>query len=289
MGRPLAPAHQDPVKQQKRERERLKKQRAAQRAAEAAENGVCPAPLKHGPKPLPDEAVSAGHRQKRARKAVKAAVAVVTGAGLPDLAAAAGAIESVAAMAAENAAATQAAAAQQAAAEQAVAEAAVEAIKAAATEAAAAELEAAINQVAACVAAVEVAMGEVCEEMVSELTAAEAERQRVAQAWARKIAPDRGYVDEARSRSNAREQHTCFICLDTLDSNLPTDSYMPCCRNHVHKACIQTWHAMGQDKTGKHVLKAPRIGGGWKPVAMERLHNCPFCNYHLSSARVPRV
>jgi hypothetical protein len=59
------------------------------------------------------------------------------------------------------------------------------------------------------IAAVKAAMGEVLEEVISELTAVEAERQRVAQAWARKIhgkiAPDRGYVDE-RTRA-ARMLH----------------------------------------------------------------------------------
>ena len=58
---------------------------------------------------------------------------------------------------------------------------------------------------ASSIAAVKAAMGEVLEEVISELTAVEAERQRVAQAWARKLAPDRGYVDE-RTRA-ARMLH----------------------------------------------------------------------------------
>ena len=91
IGRPLAPAHQDPLKQQKREKERLKKQRAAQRAAEAAESGMCraAAPLKHGPTPRPDDCVSAKHCQRRFRTAVEAAAAAFTSAGLPDFAVAA--------------------------------------------------------------------------------------------------------------------------------------------------------------------------------------------------------
>jgi hypothetical protein len=187
-------------------------------------------------------------------------------------------------MAAERAAA-KSAAAEQAAAEAAAEATAEAAIEAAATEAAAAEIEAAIIQVAACVAAVEAAMGEVLGVMVSELTEVEADRQRVAQAWARKIAPDRGYVDEARSRSNARERHACFIC---LDSDLPTDSYMPCCQHHVHRACIARWHGLGRD-ISKHQVKGPNQYGGWKPVDLARVHDCPHCGQHIPSARVPRL
>ena len=288
-GAPLKPAHSDPLKQAKREKERLARQgsreRAAQRAVVAKETGVALLTPRRGPTPLPDEQVSRGHRQKRARLAVKAAAAAVTAAGLPDFAVAA--IESmVETSVIEHAAATQAAA-EQAAAEQAAVEAAIKvAIEAAATEAAAAEIEVAIEQAAASMVAERAeAIGEAVEGMLASLEKAEAERLRLERRLARELMADRGFVDEARSRSDARIDLTCFICMD-VDSH--ADAYMPCCLHRVHRACIQRWHSMGQDKT-KHQISAPKQGGGWKPVAMARVHGCPHCRSERLSARVPRV
>ena len=242
-----------------------------------------------GGRPTQGDSPKPATLQRRKRTAAALALIHSTDAGLPDFATsfeAATTLECTGVTTYDWMAAEPAAAAEQDF-EHAAAEAAAEpTIEAAAAVAAAAETEAAMEQVAACVVGERAELRAVVEAMVATVATAEAERRRKAQAWARQIAPDRGYVDEARSRSNARDQHTCFVCLDT---DIPTDSYMPCCRNHVHKACIQTWHAMGQDKTGKHELKAPRIGGGWKPVVMERLHKCPVCNSHLLSARVPRI
>ena len=290
-GAPLKPAHSDPLKQAKREKERLARQgsreRAAQRAVVAKETGVALLTPRRGPTPLPDEQVSRGHQQKRARLAVKAAAAAVTAARLPDFAVAATAIESmVETSVVENAAATQAAA-EQAAAEQAAVEAAIKvAIEAAATEAAAAEIEVAIEQAAASMVAERAeAIGEAVEGMLASLEKAEAERLRLERRLARELMADRGFVDEARSRSDARIDLTCFICMD-VDSH--ADAYMPCCLHRVHRACIQRWHSMGQDKT-KHQISAPKQGGGWKPVAMARVHGCPHCRSERLSARVPRV
>ena len=69
----------------------------------------------------------------------------------------------------------------------------------------------------------------------------EAERVRLEKRLARELIADRGFVDEARSRSNARTDLTCFICMD-VDSH--ADAYMSCCLHRVHRACIAcTVHA----------------------------------------------
>ena len=99
------------------------------------------------------------------------------------------------------------------------------------------------------------------------LESIEAERVRLEKRLARELTADRGFVDKARSRSNARTDLTCFICMD-VDSH--ADAYMPCCLYRVHRACIATWHALGQNKT-KHVIMAPKQDNGWTPVAM---HEC---------------
>jgi hypothetical protein len=116
------------------------------------------------------------------------------------------------------------------------------------------------------------------------LETAEAQRLRLEKRLAREVASDRGYIDEARTRLSARNENPCFICMDSH-----TDAYMPCCQHRVHSACIKRWHAMGQDRDGRHAVKAPRRDGGWKPVAMARVHECPHCGAEMLSARVPRV
>ena len=268
----------------KRERERERKAAVLEGREPVVELRTPGRPKKqHGPPSplaLPNTGLIAA-----APTAVEAAVAI----SLPDYAVTAASMAAEAErMAAESAAAESAAAEQAATA--AAAEAEAEAvIEAAATEAAAAEIEAAIEQVAACAAAEAEAIGAAVEGIVASVEQAEAERLRKAQAEARKIAPDRGFIDEARSRSTARVvddgiEATCFICMDSHPN-----AYMPCCRHLVHRACVQRWHAMGQDKTGKHELRAPTEGSGWKPVAMARLHECPHCGSPLLSARVPRI
>ena len=154
------------------------------------------------------------------------------------------------------------------------------AIEAAATEAAAAEIKAAIEQAAASVAERAKAIGEAVEGMLASLEKAEAERLRLERRLARELMADRGFVDEARSRSKARTDPTCFICMDV---NSHADAYMPCCLHRVHRACIQRWHSIGQDKT-KHQISTPKQGGGWKPVAMARVHECPHCGSEMQSA-----
>ena len=128
------------------------------------------------------------------------------------------------------------------------------------------------------------AIGAAMEGMVAALETAEAQRLRIEKRLAREVASDRGYIDEARTRLSARNENPCFICMDSH-----TDAYMPCCQHRVHSACIKRWHAMGQDKDGRHAVKAPRRDGGWKPVAMARVHECPHCGAEMLSARVPRV
>ena len=166
------------------------------------------------------------------------------------------------------------------------------AVEGAAATLVAAEIEAAIEAVAAEREAERVEAERAAAQVAVE-KAAEAERQRVEKRLVREgMAPDRGFIDEA-SRPAARIiddgiEDTCGICL--LDS---PDAYMPCCRNHVHSACIKIWHGMGQDKTGKHAVKTPKQGGGatkWKPEALARLHECPLgCGAALPSARVPKL
>jgi hypothetical protein len=186
----------------------------------------------------------------------------------------------------QTVAAAESVAADQAAAE-ATAEAASEAaIKAATADVAAAEIEAAIEQVAACVAAEHAeAIGAAVEELVAAVEQAETRRLRLERRLAHEIAPDRDFIDEARARPSPRNENACFIC---MNSDLPTDSYMPCCRHHVHRACIARWHGMGQNKT-KNQVKTPKQDGGWKPVAMARLHECPHCSAEMLSARVPML
>jgi flagellar biosynthesis GTPase FlhF len=171
-----------------------------------------------------------------------------------------------------------AAAADQAAADQAAAE------KAAADEAERAEAKRAeVVQAAAEKAATEKAAAKAA--AAKAVAKAEAGRLRMKQRLQREMEADRGYVDSALVQSEPREQHACFIC---MNPDVPTDSYMPCCRHHVHRTCISRWHGMGQNKT-KHQIKAPKQDGGWKPVDMARLHQCPHCSAEMLSARVPKL
>jgi flagellar biosynthesis GTPase FlhF len=163
--------------------------------------------------------------------------------------------------------------------------------KAAADEAERAEAERAeVEQAAAEKAAAEKATAEAAAVAKAAAAAeaaakAEAGRLRLKRRLEREMEADRGYVDSARIQSEPRLQHACFVC---MDSDLPTDSYMPCCRHHVHRACIARWHGMGQNKT-KHQAKAPKQDGGWKPVDMARLHQCPHCSAEMLSARLPSL
>ena len=158
-----------------------------------------------------------------------------------------------------------------------------EALEAAAVELEAAEFEYRVEEVAAPTAAecVGVAVGQALEALVAKLEKDDAKRRQLDRRLARELAPDRGYVDHTRKRSRPRDEHACFICLE-----LATDACMPCCMNGVHQACIARWHAMGQN-VNKHMVSAPKQGGGWKPKRMERVHKCPVCRTHMPSARVP--
>jgi hypothetical protein len=162
------------------------------------------------------------------------------------------------------------------------------AVEAAAATLVAAEIEAATEAVEA--ERVQQVVGAVVEEMVVAVEA-EQKRQQKAQTQAALLASDRGFVDEA-SRPAARIiddgiEDTCGICLLECPN-----AYMPCCRNHVHSACVKRWHGMGRDKT-KHQVKTPKEGGGptqWVLVALERLHECPLgCGAALLSARLPSL
>ena len=263
------------------------RRRAAKRKAEALVLGVAVAPAVRGPIPRHDDDVSTGQLKKRQKKAVEAAVAAVIEVGLPDFSPAAAAMATAETTAAENAAteraATDTAAAEQAAAEQAAAEQA--AAEQVAAELAAAAIEAAIEEEARAQRAAEAAAEEAA------AVEAERKRQQKAKTQAALMASDGGYVDEA-SRPSARLfddgiEDTCGICLLECP-----DAYMPCCRNHVHSACVKRWHGMGRDKT-KHQVKTPKQGGGptkWKPEAMARLHECPLgCGAAMLSARVWRL
>ena len=227
--------------------------------------------------------------QRRKRKATNEAVLSLIDVGLPDFGVvgvdAVTTVECIEAStdctAAEQAAAAERDAAGEAAVSSAIEEAAV---GQAAAELADAEIEAAIEQAAAYVAAEHAeAISEAMEGMLASLEKVEADRLRLERRLTRQTGSDRGYVDAARSRSSARMEHACFICLDSH-----TDAYMPCCSHRVHRACIQRWHSMGQDKI-KHQIKAPKQGGGWNPVSMTRVHKCPPCSSEMLSARVPRL
>ena len=248
-GGQLKPAHSDPLIQAKREKERLAKQgkreRAAQRAAAAEETGVAsPAPTR-GPSPLPDSQVTAGHRAKRARKVVKAVVAAVTAAGLPDFASAAVTMAIDAeTMAAENAA-TELAAAEKAAAEAAAEAQAEAAIEAAAMEAAAAEVEAAMEQAAASVAAERAeAIGAAVEDTVV-VEQAEAERLRLERLrrLAQEVAPTAhgvAFATELRV-APACGDDKCAICLEE-----PCLTRVNCCGKAMHADCLRPWLTLPQ-------------------------------------------
>ena len=286
-------ADDDPALPPKQLAARLKERAKIARRKERQVTGE--APLVGG-RPLQGDSPKPDTLQRRKRKAAKEAAAGLIDLGLPDFdvvggveAAATAAMEAAAEKTrADNAAAMQAASEQAAAeaATEAATEAAIEAaVEQAAAEAAAAEIEEAIGEAAACMAAERAAaIDEVVDGMVAAEEKADAERLRLERRLTREMEPDRGYVDAARSGSNPHLERECFFCLES-----DTNAYMPCCQRRVHKACIQTWHAMGQDKTGKHELRAPRMDGGWKPVVMERLHTCPWCNAEMLSARVWRV
>ena len=178
----------------------------------------------------------------------------------------------------ERKAAANWAAAIEAAAIEAKANAAIEMVSA---ELFAAGIEAVIHQVAVeCVV-----IGVAVEDMVVELEKADAQRQQLKMRLAREMAPDRGFIDEARAWPSARNENACFIC---IDPDVPTDSYMPCCRHHVHCACIKRWHAMGRNMN-KHQVKAPNQNYGWIPVNLARLRQCPYCSADMLSARVPKL
>ena len=211
-----------------------------------------------GGRPTQGDSPKPATLQRRKRTAAALALIHSTDAGLPDFATsfeAATTLECTGVTTYDWMAAEPAAAAEQDF-EHAAAEAAAEpTIEAAAAVAAAAETEAAMEQVAACVVGERAELRAVVEAMVATVATAEAERRRKAQAWARQIAPDRGYVDEARSRSNARDQHTCFVCLDT---DIPTD-----CTHTCHAAGIMcTRHAF------RHGMPWVRI----RPVSMSLRH-----------------
>jgi hypothetical protein len=240
-GAPLKPAHSDPLKQAKREKERLAKQgvreRAAQRAAAAKEAGVALLAPRRGPTPLPDDRVSDGHRKKRARLAIKTAVAAVTDAGLPDFAIVAAAIESMAEQAAaENAAAMQAAA-EQVAVEQATAAATLAVFAQAApeqaerVEAERAEVEqAAAEQAAAEKAAAEAAAAK---------AAAKQARLRAREAWLHASTGNDGPQGYRTELAVARPKcDECAICFAHVSRT------MACCGGGVCRDCLSTWLSM---------------------------------------------
>jgi hypothetical protein len=290
-------ADDDPALPPEQLRSRLKQRRKLARRAERATALALglPPPDPHtdkGGRPALQE-VKQSTLQRRGRRAANRVVLASIDFALPDfqvsglqVAAAVDAVGETVAAAEHSAAdfaANERAASDWAASEAAAAE---QAIQQAAAGVAAAEIEAAIDQAAASAAmqAECVAIGEAVEGMVAALETAEAPRLRLEKRLAREVASDRGYIDEARTRLSARNENPCFICMDSH-----TDAYMPCCQHRVHSACIKRWHAMGQDKDGRHAVKAPRRDGGWKPVAMARVHECPHCGAEMLSACVPRV
>lgn len=279
----------DPTKLQRRLARQAQRAAAKERDEAAVARGEVALPAKPGRKRLSDEMLTLpGHEEalrKRKRKASASCepVPVLTSSisgGLIDYALTSfnGLIEACTDQA-EQAAADQAAA-------QAAAEAAVgAAVEQTLADLAAAEIHMAVEQAAAQLAAEKVVAEMMAAVMAACLKAAK-ERERKAakkRRVAANLASDGGYVDEARSRSKARMEHACFICLESH-----TDAYMPCCGQHVHRACIARWHGMDRNKT-KHQAMAPKQGGGWKPVDMARLHQCPHCGAEMLSARVHRL
>ena len=269
-----------------RVKQREKRARRAEREAAARRGEPLPPPVCHRPR-VADNAAAHDTLVKRKRKAEKEALLALTHMSVPDFARAEQVVAADFAgpagrVAAEKAAALVATAAR-AATEKSVAAAELSAIaQAERAEAERAEAERAeVERVAA--ACVEAAMGEVLEETLAELTTAEAKRLREAWRLARQIASDRGFVDEARSRSNPRMELACFICL-----HAETDAYMPCCSHRVHRACIAKWHGFGRCKS-QHKVMAPTQGGGWMSVDMARVHECPMCGGEMQSARVPII
>ena len=297
VGRPREPPLSDAQKQARREKKTLSKQVArakvkAESAEKEAKQGKLLSPTR-GCSPIA-EAVAPYTAQGLKRKAGEAIDdwnwSTLMTSSEAELHAAAEAEKEAATAAEKEAEAERVAAVWEAAAKlvatiEAAVEAATATVVAAEIEAA---TEAAIEAVAAEREQQEVAA--VVEEMVVAVEA-ERKRQQKAKKQAALLRSDGGYVDEA-SRPAARiiddgDEDTCCICFLECPN-----AYMPCCRHHVHSACIKKWHGMGQDKTGKHGVKTPKVGGGptkWKPEAMERLHECPQCGAALKSARVPRL
>jgi hypothetical protein len=72
------------------------------------------------------------------------------------------------------------------------------------------------------------AIGAAVEELVVQLERMEAERVRLETRLARELNADRGFVDASRSRSKARIDLTCFICMD-IDSHVMLLGYRVCC------------------------------------------------------------
>jgi len=266
---------------------RLKQREKLARRRERAMTGQ--APLVGG-RP-PKEIVKPDTLQRRKRKAESEATLSLTDVGLPDFAVGIMAADRVAEekAAAEHEVAERVAA-EQAAAKQAVAEAKAEAaIKQAAAELAAAEIEAAIEQAAAQLAAEKVvakmmaAVMAACVKAANKRERKAAKERRVAKGLAATAGGVAFRVELPAVAPAHGDEPTCFMCC----ADEP-DSYMPCCKKLVHHACINQWHGMGRDTTGKHVLKGP-TKNGWKTVTMQRLHQCPWCGKEMKSARVIRI
>ena len=174
------------------------------------------------------------------------------------------------------------AAAERAAAEQTVAEAVVEQV---AAEAAAAETEAAIR------AAIEAET----ERVQAERAAAKAAKKKKAAetAAAREkllLSSDRGFVEAPPliPRLEHPSEELCPICLnlgleDGVEDLSPPDSCMPCCKGHIHLACLMYWHALGQQEI---MIRGPTQHGS-KPIAMQTCRMCVLCRKPRGTARGP--
>jgi hypothetical protein len=167
------------------------------------------------------------------------------------------------------------------------AEAAVERV---AAELVSAEIEAAIEQVAECVA--EAAEKAAAEKAAAEKAAAEkaaaAKARRVEKA-AKRLSPDKGYVEAAFliTRLEVKSTQQCMVCLfgDEERSTNPCDSAMQCCSQHIHIECLHAWHA---EASKGALIRAPsQEVGGTKLVAMENCHKCPMCRGEQKAARGP--
>ena len=274
-----------------REKQREKRARRAQREAAAGRGEPLPPPICHR-SCVADKDAAHGTLLKRKRKAEKEALLALMDGHIPYFAGAELLAAGSCSLAgpgpprvAKEKAADLVGSAARAATEKAAAAMELAALGVTAAPAAIEGEEAAIDPTAREAAERAEAIGAAVEELVVQLERMEAERVRLETRLARELNADRGFVDASRSRSKARIDLTCFICMD-IDSH--ADAYMPCCLHRVHRACIAKWHALGQNQT-KHAIMAPRQDNGWKPVAMARVHGCPHCRSERLSARVPRV